>query len=113
MREDFPSREVQDLHPIPGDGRVPHGWLRSINRACTVWLLERGLIEPAEDRVDTCGVPSEEDEEEAARAPMGAEAPGAVTPCPPMAPALAADVIDPDNEAAGDLAEAARREEAR
>ena len=44
MREDLPSRELQDLRPVPGDGRIPLGWVRAVYRACTVWLLERGLL---------------------------------------------------------------------
>lgn len=62
MREDFPPRELRDLHPIPGDGRVPFGWLRSIDRACTEWLLRRDLLGPsAEQRVDLNGARQEEE----------------------------------------------------
>jgi hypothetical protein len=101
------------LHPVPGDGRVPLGWLRSIDRACTAWLLKRGLLgSPVEDRVDTAGAPSEEDEEEAARAAIRVEAPDAA-PIPAEAPALAAGAIDPDEEPACELAEAVLQEEAR
>jgi hypothetical protein len=61
MREDIPSGDLQDLHPIPGDGWVPFGWLRSIDRACTAWLLRRdtlgSLIEPCAEPGD---VPKEE-----------------------------------------------------
>jgi hypothetical protein len=65
MREDIPSRDLQDLHPIPGDGRVPFGWLRSIDRACTEWLLKRDLLgSPAEHRVELGGAPKDEDAEE-------------------------------------------------
>lgn len=54
MREDIPPRELQDLHPIPGDGRVPFGWLRSLDRACTEWLFKRDLLgSPKEHRADS------------------------------------------------------------
>jgi hypothetical protein len=56
MREDLPSPELQDLHPVPGDGHVPFGWLQSIDRACTEWLLKRDLLgSPTEHRVDATG----------------------------------------------------------
>jgi len=47
MREDLPSAELQNLYPAPSDGEVSPRWARSINRACTEWLLARGLSEPA------------------------------------------------------------------
>ncbi|HSI13762.1 MAG TPA: hypothetical protein VK961_17085 [Chthoniobacter sp.] len=53
MREDIPSRDLQDLHPIPGDGRVPFGWLRSIDRACTAWLLKRDMLGSLAEPGDT------------------------------------------------------------
>jgi hypothetical protein len=46
MREDLPPPELQDLYPVPADGPVPHRWARAVNRACTIWLLDRGLLEP-------------------------------------------------------------------
>jgi hypothetical protein len=49
MREDLPSTEQQDLRPVPGDGEVSRRWARSVNQACTVWLLARGLLEPASE----------------------------------------------------------------
>lgn len=65
MREDIPSPELQDLHPITSDGCVPQGWLRSLDRACTAWLLRRGLIgSPAKERLDLADAPIEEEKEQ-------------------------------------------------
>jgi len=50
MHDESIPRELQDLHPIAGSGRVPFGWLRSIDRACTVWLLKRDLLGPSTER---------------------------------------------------------------
>lgn len=53
MREGIPSRDLQNLHAISGDGLVPFGWLRSIDRACTAWLLKRDMLGSlAEPRVE-------------------------------------------------------------
>jgi len=41
---------------------VPFGWLRSIDRACTAWLLKRDLLSPsAEQRVGSNGTQQEEE----------------------------------------------------
>jgi hypothetical protein len=45
MRDDLPPGELQDLRPVPSDGQVPIRWMRSVNRACTAWLLNRGLLD--------------------------------------------------------------------
>ena len=45
MRDDLPSSELQDLRPVASDGPAPIRWVRSVNRACTAWLLERGLLD--------------------------------------------------------------------
>jgi hypothetical protein len=45
MRDDLPSSELQDLRPVASDGPAPIRWVRSVNRACTEWLLERGLLD--------------------------------------------------------------------
>ncbi len=67
MREDLPPPEYQDLHPIPGDGRVPYGWLRSIDRACTAWLLQRHEFgSAAQHRLDRSDDADGDDKEEAA-----------------------------------------------
>lgn len=44
MRENLPSREFRDLRPVPGNVGFPERWARSVNRACTAWLMERGLL---------------------------------------------------------------------
>lgn len=60
MREDIPSRDLQDLHAISADGLVPYGWLRSIDRACTAWLLKRDRLGSlAEPRVESGDAPKE------------------------------------------------------
>jgi hypothetical protein len=77
MREDLPSGELQDLRPALGDGKVPIGWARSINQACTKWLLKRGLLGAAAQH---CLIPSPtarpEDEEEAEIAPANVKVNG-------------------------------------
>ena len=52
MREDMPSAELQNLHPVPSDGEMSQRWARSINRACTAWLLARGLLDPATEECE-------------------------------------------------------------
>jgi hypothetical protein len=65
MREDLPSRELQDLRPVPGDGKLPLGWLRSIDRACTAWLLKRHQLgSPAQHRVTGAEAPKLDEEDE-------------------------------------------------
>ncbi|MDR3404969.1 MAG: hypothetical protein P4L99_20870 [Chthoniobacter sp.] len=64
MREDLPPPEYQDLHPIPGDGQIPFGWLLSIDLACTAWLLRRHQLgSPAEDRVAMNADPDQDNAE--------------------------------------------------
>ena len=62
MHDESIPRELQDLHPIAGSGRVPFGWLRSIDRACTVWLLKRDLLGPATERRVSLGRTMKEEE---------------------------------------------------
>ena len=77
MREDLPSRELQDLHPALGDGKVPIGWARSINQACTAWLLKRRLLgSPAQHRLFLFPTARPEDEEEAEIAPANVKVNG-------------------------------------
>jgi hypothetical protein len=64
VREDLLSGEWHDLCPAKGDGKMPIGWARSIDQACTAWLLKRGLYgsRVPHDLRPTPGSESEEDE---------------------------------------------------
>lgn len=62
MHDEPIPRELQDRHPLPGDGWVPFGWLRSIDRACTAWLLKRDLLDPSVERPASLSAPANEEE---------------------------------------------------
>ncbi len=78
MRDDLPSDEWQDLCPARGDGKVPIGWARSIDQACTAWLLKRGLYGPTPPRGLLPKPRPESEEDEADEAPTNVKVNGLV-----------------------------------
>ncbi len=74
MREDLPARELQNLRPVPSDGEISMHWARSVNRACTAWLLERGIFgSPWEYRYPGAPAPGNSEPAKVEAAPAGKE----------------------------------------